>query len=34
MMEAGVPLPEAMAVLGEGTSNVVFRDGSRGSARR
>jgi type IV pilus assembly protein PilC len=27
MMEAGVPLPEAMAVLGEGTNNVVFRDG-------
>ncbi len=27
MMEAGVPLPEAMAVLGDGTSNVVFRDG-------
>jgi len=27
MMEAGVPLPEAMSVLAEGTSNVVFRDG-------
>ena len=27
MMEAGVPLPEAMAVLGDGTSNAVFRDG-------
>lgn len=27
MMEAGVPLPEAMSVLAEGTSNVVFRAG-------
>ena len=26
MMEAGVPLPEAMAVLGDGTSNVVFQE--------
>lgn len=27
MMEAGVPLPEAMAVLGDGTSNAIYRDG-------
>ncbi len=27
MMSAGVPLPEAMAVLGQGTSNVVFQEG-------
>ncbi len=27
MMEAGVPLPEAMAVLGEGTNNVIYQDG-------
>ena len=27
MMEAGVPLPEAMSVLAEGTSNVVFQSG-------
>jgi type IV pilus assembly protein PilC len=26
MMEAGVPLPEAMAVLGEGTSNVIYQE--------
>ena len=27
MMEAGVPLPEAMAVLGQGTKNVLFQTG-------
>jgi type IV pilus assembly protein PilC len=27
MMEAGVPLPEAMAVLGQGTKNVLFQEG-------
>src|SRR2546427_3060441 len=27
MMEAGVPLPEAMGVLGDGTKNVVFQEG-------
>ncbi len=27
MMEAGVPLPEAMAVLGQGTKNVLFQAG-------
>lgn len=27
MMEAGVPLPESMTVLSEGTSNLVFREG-------
>lgn len=27
MMEAGVPLPEAMSVLAEGTNNVVYRAG-------
>jgi type IV pilus assembly protein PilC len=27
MMEAGVPLPEAMAVLGQGTKNVLFQGG-------
>ncbi len=27
MMEAGVPLPEAMSVLAEGTTNVVFQAG-------
>ncbi len=27
MMEAGVPLPEAMSVLAEGTTNVVYRAG-------
>lgn len=27
MMEAGVPLPESMEVLAEGTSNLVFREG-------
>lgn len=26
MMQAGVPLPEAMAVLGEGTNNVIFQE--------
>jgi type IV pilus assembly protein PilC len=27
MMEAGVPLPEAMGVLGDGTKNVLFQEG-------
>ena len=27
MMDAGVPLPEAMGVLGDGTKNVVFQEG-------
>jgi len=27
MMEAGVPLPEAMTVLGRGTNNVIFQEG-------
>lgn len=27
MMDAGVPLPEAMGVLGEGTKNLVFEEG-------
>lgn len=27
MMGAGVPLPEAMAVLGQGTKNVLFQEG-------
>jgi type IV pilus assembly protein PilC len=27
MMQAGVPLPEAMAVLGQGTKNVLFQTG-------
>ena len=27
MMQAGVPLPEAMAVLGQGTKNVLFQAG-------
>ena len=27
MMEAGVPLPEAMAVLARGTNNIVFEEG-------
>ena len=27
MMEAGVPLPDAMAVLGRGTNNIVFEEG-------
>jgi type IV pilus assembly protein PilC len=27
MMDAGVPLPEAMAVLGRGTNNVIFEQG-------
>jgi len=27
MMDAGVPLPEAMAVLGQGTKNVLFQGG-------
>lgn len=27
MMDAGVPLPEAMAVLGQGTKNLVYEDG-------
>jgi type IV pilus assembly protein PilC len=27
MMIAGVPLPEAMAVLGQGTRNIVFQEG-------
>jgi type IV pilus assembly protein PilC len=27
MMQAGVPLPEAMAVLGQGTKNVLFQSG-------
>jgi type IV pilus assembly protein PilC len=27
MMDAGVPLPEAMAVLGKGTNNVLFEQG-------
>jgi len=27
MMQAGVPLPEAMGVLGDATKNVVFQEG-------
>lgn len=27
MMQAGVPLPEAMGVLGDATKNVIFKDG-------
>lgn len=27
MMDAGVPLPEAMAVLGRGTNNIIFEEG-------
>jgi type IV pilus assembly protein PilC len=27
MMEAGVPLPDAMAVLGRGTNNIIFEEG-------
>ncbi|MDP9224075.1 MAG: type II secretion system F family protein, partial [Actinomycetota bacterium] len=27
MMQAGVPLPEAMGVLGDGTKNVLFQEG-------
>jgi type IV pilus assembly protein PilC len=27
MMDAGVPLPEAMAVLGKGTNNVLYEEG-------
>jgi type IV pilus assembly protein PilC len=27
MLDAGVPLPEAMGVLGEGTKNVLFQEG-------
>src|SRR4051794_16696251 len=27
MMQAGVPLPEAMSVLGDGTKNVIFQEG-------
>jgi type IV pilus assembly protein PilC len=27
MMQAGVPLPEAMGVLGDSTKNVIFKDG-------
>lgn len=27
MMQAGVPLPEAMAVLGDGTNNIVYQEG-------
>jgi type IV pilus assembly protein PilC len=27
MMDAGVPLPDAMAVLGRGTNNIIFEEG-------